>query len=68
MLLLPNRQSSYVVPETIDSDGLSLAPAKHELLSTLTRKFVLLHFGYVTQCETFCRAVITVDSLYNCRL
>jgi ADP-ribose pyrophosphatase YjhB (NUDIX family) len=54
-----NPDGSYVVPATIDIDGLSLTPAKHRLLPTLKCKYELLHFGYVTQCETFCRAVYT---------
>jgi hypothetical protein len=50
---------SYVVPKTIDIDGLSLTPTKHGSLSALKRKFELLHFGYVTQWETFRRDFIT---------
>jgi hypothetical protein len=49
----------YVVPATIDIDGLSLTPTKQRLLSALTRKFELLHFGFVTQWETFRPALIT---------
>jgi hypothetical protein len=52
-----NPDDSYVVPAAIDMDGLSLTPAKHGLLPTLKRKFELLHFGYVTQWETFRRVV-----------
>jgi ADP-ribose pyrophosphatase YjhB (NUDIX family) len=52
-----NLDGSYVVPTTIDIDGLSLTLAKQGLLTTLRRQFELLHFGYVTQWETFRRAV-----------
>jgi hypothetical protein len=53
-----NPDGSYVVPTTIDIDGLSLTPAKHGLLPTLKRKLELLHFGYVTQqWDTFRRVV-----------
>jgi 8-oxo-dGTP pyrophosphatase MutT (NUDIX family) len=51
--------SSYVVPETIDIDGLSLTPAKQGLLPSLKLKYELFHFGYVTQWETFRRGVYT---------
>jgi hypothetical protein len=54
-----NPNGSYVVPETIDIDGLSLTPAKQGLLPVLKRKYELLHFGYVTQWETFRRVVYT---------
>jgi hypothetical protein len=54
-----NPYGSYVVPSAIDIDVLSLTPAKHGLLSALTRKYELLHFGYVTQWETFRRLAFT---------
>jgi hypothetical protein len=44
---------AYVIPATINIDGLSRTPVKHGLLSALRRKFAeLLHVGYVTQWET----------------
>jgi hypothetical protein len=52
-----NPHGSYVVPETIGIDGLFLTPAKKGLLSTMKRTYELLHFGCVTQWETFRRAV-----------
>jgi hypothetical protein len=59
-----NLDGSYVVPATIDiSYGLFLTPAKHGLLSALKRKYELLLFGYVTQWETFRRAIITYHVL-----
>jgi 8-oxo-dGTP pyrophosphatase MutT (NUDIX family) len=54
-----NSDGSYAVPATIDIDGLSLTPAKHGLLPALKRKYELLHFGYVTEWETFRRVVYT---------
>jgi ADP-ribose pyrophosphatase YjhB (NUDIX family) len=55
-----NANGSYVVPATIDIDGLSLKSAKnHGLLPALKHKYELLHFGYVTQWETFCRSIYT---------
>jgi 8-oxo-dGTP pyrophosphatase MutT (NUDIX family) len=54
-----NRDGSYVVPETLDIDGLNLTPAKTWLLPAMKHKSELLHFGYVTQWETFRRAVYT---------
>jgi 8-oxo-dGTP pyrophosphatase MutT (NUDIX family) len=50
---------TYVVPATIDNDGLSLTPAKSGQLPYVTRKFELLHFGYVAQWVIFSRAVTT---------
>jgi hypothetical protein len=58
-----NPHCSYVIPTTIDIDGLSLTLAKNGLLSALIRKYELLHFGYVTQWETFRRASITYHVL-----
>jgi hypothetical protein len=43
----------------MDIDGLTLTPAKTGLLPALKRKYELLHFGFVTQWETFRRAVYT---------
>jgi 8-oxo-dGTP pyrophosphatase MutT (NUDIX family) len=54
-----NPDGSYVVPATIDIDGLSLTPAKHGLLPAVKRKYELLHFDYATQWETFRRYVYT---------
>jgi hypothetical protein len=74
---------TYVVPESIDIDGLWLTPTKIELIPSSIRKFELLHFGYVAQWETFRRAVTTnhllchddtaravsfIFSFFNCRL
>jgi hypothetical protein len=53
------RDGTYVVPATIDIDGLSLTPTKAGRLPDAMRKFELLHFGYVAQWETFRRAVTT---------
>jgi ADP-ribose pyrophosphatase YjhB (NUDIX family) len=58
-----NPDGSYVVLTTIDIDGLSLTPVKHGLLTSLKHKLELLHFGYVTQWETFRRVVITQQVL-----
>jgi 8-oxo-dGTP pyrophosphatase MutT (NUDIX family) len=52
-----NPDGTYVVPESINIDGLNLTPAKKGLLYVVKHKSELLHFDYVTQWETFCRAV-----------
>jgi 8-oxo-dGTP pyrophosphatase MutT (NUDIX family) len=52
-----NPDGSYVVPETIDIGGLNLTPAQTGLLPAVKHKSELLHFGYVTQWETFRRVV-----------
>jgi ADP-ribose pyrophosphatase YjhB (NUDIX family) len=52
-----NPDGTYVVPETINIDGLNLTPAQTGLLRAEKHKSELLHFGYVTPSETFCRAV-----------
>jgi hypothetical protein len=56
-----NPDGSYVVPETIDvGGGLNLTPAiKTGLLPAMKHKSELLHFGYVTQWETFRRTDYT---------
>jgi hypothetical protein len=54
---------SYVVPETLDIGGPNLTPAKTGLLPAMKHKSELLHFGYVTQWETFRRAVYTSHAL-----
>jgi hypothetical protein len=56
-----SQNAFYVVPQTIDIDGLSLTPTKHGLLPAVKRK--VLHFGYVTQWENFRRAVYTQQVL-----
>jgi hypothetical protein len=56
---------SYVEPETIDDGGLNLTPAKMGLLLAMKHKSELLHFGYVTQWETFRRAVYTSEALFH---
>jgi ADP-ribose pyrophosphatase YjhB (NUDIX family) len=52
-----NPDGTYVVLETINIDGLNLTAAKTWLLPAKKHKSELLHFGYVTPWETFCRAV-----------
>jgi hypothetical protein len=60
-----NPGGSYVVPETIDVGGLNLTPAKTGVLPPMTHKSELLFFGYVTQWETFRRAVYTSQALFH---
>jgi ADP-ribose pyrophosphatase YjhB (NUDIX family) len=60
-----NPDGSYVVPETLDIGGLNLTPAKTGLLPAMKHKSGLLHFGYVTQWETFRRAVYTSQALFH---
>jgi 8-oxo-dGTP pyrophosphatase MutT (NUDIX family) len=60
-----NPDGSYVVPETIDIGGLNLTPAQTRLLPVVKHKSELLHFGYVTQWETFRRAVYTLQPLLH---
>jgi ADP-ribose pyrophosphatase YjhB (NUDIX family) len=52
-----NPDGSYVVPETINFGGLNLTHTKTGLLPAMKRKNELLHFGYVTQWDTFRRAM-----------
>jgi hypothetical protein len=52
-----NPDGTYVVPETITIDGLNLTPAQTGLLLVVKHKSELLHFGYVTQWETFYLAI-----------
>jgi hypothetical protein len=59
-----NPDGSYVVPDTLDIGGLNLTPAKTGLLPTVKHKSEFLHFGYVTQWETFRRAVYTSQALF----
>jgi hypothetical protein len=42
-----HHDGTYVVPSTIDIDGLSLTDFKTRLLKETQCKFDLLHFGYV---------------------
>jgi ADP-ribose pyrophosphatase YjhB (NUDIX family) len=58
-----NPDCSYVVTETLGIGGLNLRPAKTGLLLAMKHKSELLHFGYVTQWETFRRAVYTSHAL-----
>jgi 8-oxo-dGTP pyrophosphatase MutT (NUDIX family) len=60
-----NPDGSYVVPETLDIGGVNLTPAKTGLLPAMKHKSELLHFGYVTQWETFRRAVYTSHALFH---
>jgi ADP-ribose pyrophosphatase YjhB (NUDIX family) len=60
-----NPDGSYVVPETIDIGGLNLTPAKTGLLHAMKHKSELLHFGYVTQWETFRLALHTSQALFH---
>jgi 8-oxo-dGTP pyrophosphatase MutT (NUDIX family) len=48
-----NLDVTYVLPKSIDIDGISLTPSKVGLLPAAQRKFELLHFGYVAQWEAF---------------
>jgi hypothetical protein len=52
-----NSDGTYVVPETINIDGLTLTPAQTGLVRAEKHKSELLHFGYVTQWESFYRAI-----------
>jgi ADP-ribose pyrophosphatase YjhB (NUDIX family) len=56
---------TYVVPETINIDGLNLTPAETGLLRAEKQKSELLHFGYVTPWETFCRAVYSHSPVFQ---
>jgi hypothetical protein len=58
-----NPDGSYVVPSTIDIDGLTLTPSKTGLLTESQRKFEILHFGRVTQWEAF-RGVVISKQLF----
>jgi 8-oxo-dGTP pyrophosphatase MutT (NUDIX family) len=60
-----NSDGTYVVPKTLNIDGLNLTPAQTELLPAMKLKSELLHFGYVTQWETFRRAVYTHQPLFH---
>jgi 8-oxo-dGTP pyrophosphatase MutT (NUDIX family) len=60
-----NPDGSYVVPETLDISGLNLTLAKTGLLPAVKHKSELLHFGCVTQWETFRRAVYLSHALFH---
>jgi hypothetical protein len=60
-----NPDGTYVVPESINIDGLNLTLAKTGLLCDEKHKSELLHFGYVTQWETFCRAVYSHSPVFQ---
>jgi 8-oxo-dGTP pyrophosphatase MutT (NUDIX family) len=60
-----NPYGTYVVPETINIDGLNLTPAQTGLLPAMKHKSELFHFGYVTQWETFRRAVYTHSPVFH---
>jgi 8-oxo-dGTP pyrophosphatase MutT (NUDIX family) len=60
-----NPDGTYVVPETINIDGLNLTPAKTGLLRAEKHKSELLHFGYVTQWEIFCRTVYSHSPVFQ---
>jgi ADP-ribose pyrophosphatase YjhB (NUDIX family) len=60
-----NPDGSYVVPETLDIGGLNLTPAKTGLLRAVKHKSELFDFGYVTQWETFRRAVYMSQALFH---
>jgi ADP-ribose pyrophosphatase YjhB (NUDIX family) len=60
-----NPDGTYVVPESINIDGLNLMPAKTGLLRAEKHKSELLHFDYVTQWETFCRAVYSHSPVFQ---
>jgi hypothetical protein len=50
---------TYVVPSTIDIDGLTLTPSKTWILKETQPKFKTVHFSYVAQWEAFRGAVIS---------
>jgi hypothetical protein len=60
-----NPDGCYVVPETLDIEGLNLTPAQTGLLRAMKHKSELLHFGYVTQWETFRRANYSSQTLHH---
>jgi hypothetical protein len=60
-----NPDGSDVVPETLDIGGVNLTPAETGLLPAMEHKSELLHFGYLTQWETSCRAVYTSHALFH---
>jgi 8-oxo-dGTP pyrophosphatase MutT (NUDIX family) len=60
-----NPDGTYVVPESINIYGLNLTPAKTGLLHVEKHKSGLLHFGYVTQWETFCFAVYSHSPVFQ---
>jgi hypothetical protein len=56
-------ESTYVVPTTVDIDGLSLAPPETGLAIEAQRKHELLHLGYVARWESF-RGVVIFRPLF----
>jgi hypothetical protein len=60
-----NPDGSYIVPETIDVGGMNLTPAKTGLLPAMKHKSELLHFGHVTQWDTFRRAMYKSHALFH---
>jgi hypothetical protein len=60
-----NPDGSYVVLETLDIGGVTLTPAKTGLLPAVKNKSELLHFGYVTQWESFRRVIYTSPALFH---
>jgi hypothetical protein len=44
---------SYVVPTTVDINGLILTPYVTGLVKESQRKYELLHFGFVAQWQPF---------------
>jgi hypothetical protein len=60
-----NPDGSYGDSKRIDIGGLNLTPAKTRLLHAMKHKSELLHFGYVTQWETFRRALYTSQALFH---
>jgi hypothetical protein len=60
-----NPDGTYVVPEMLTIDGLNLTPAQTGLLPAVKHKSELLHFGYVTQWETFHRAVYQHNPVFH---
>jgi hypothetical protein len=60
-----NPDGAYVVPKIIDVGGLNITPAKTGLLPAMKHKSESLHFGFVTQWETFHRAMYTSHALFH---
>jgi 8-oxo-dGTP pyrophosphatase MutT (NUDIX family) len=58
-----NPDGTYVVPSTIEIDGVKLTPLKTGLSKETQRKFELLHFGHVAQLEAF-RSVVISKQLF----
>jgi hypothetical protein len=54
-----HRDDSYVVPTTVDIEGLCLTPFKIGLVREAQRKYEMLHFVYVARWESFRGAAIS---------